>query len=95
MEKLGIKELVEVLDLAEHVAVKAVEASRDGLGLDDLAKLVDPLLWAKGRAAFVGAEQVPAEAKDLDIAEIRVLADKVWGLVEKLVQASKKPAPLA
>jgi hypothetical protein len=96
MEKMGIKETMELLDLAEHVAVKTVEASRDGLGVEDLTKLIDPQLWVKGRAAIAGVDQVGGEMKDLSIAEVRQLSDRVLQMVEKLLVAAKKPeAPVA
>lgn len=91
MEKIGIKETLEVLDLVEHVSVKTVEASRDGLGVEDLVKLVDPSLWVKGRAAVDGIGQVGAESKDLDISEVRALTDRLLVMVEKILEAAKKP----
>ena len=92
-EVRGIKEVMEVLDLVEHLAVKGLDAAKDGIGIEDIAILLDPTLFAKANAAIGGLGDADDELKDLSIAEIKLVLDRLVDITAKVLTALK-PAPV-
>lgn len=70
-----IKETVEILDFAIAVLKDAATAREDGLSTIEFIKIAISNAPAGIRAA-IGAGDVVEEMKDLDSAELKVLADK-------------------
>ena len=87
MEAAGIKETREALALVAALAGAIKEAAGDGKF--EVADLFTLLGDDEVRSTFLGAVQgiqnVPAEVQDLDLAEIRVLVDDAFAIVEALV----------
>lgn len=74
----GITEIMEMLEGCAVVGEAAADIAKDGLGLDDVPKAIE--LAKKHEvilAAIKGADQIPAEAKDLSLAEAQQLIAKV------------------
>lgn len=72
MEPKSIKELKELLEGLKLLAVTAKKISADGkINVDDLSSIVELGMQMGTLAAAVeGIDQVPAELKDLDEAEV-------------------------
>lgn len=83
---MQIKETLEVFTALEAVCGGILKACEDGkLGLLDLRHVLEP---AKAAAAAVrGAEQVPAELKDVDEAELNQLIDRAAAVAIKATEA--------
>lgn len=92
-EKRGIKELLELVDFAEALTVKGIVAAKDGIGLEDTKLLVDPELWAKGKAAIDNVGEVGDEVKDIDVMEAKDLVVRAFDMVMAIVEATKKVQP--
>lgn len=98
MDKLGTKELKDVLALALAMVKVGRGALADGkVGLEDLAGLLQVLPKVQG--AIEGLTEVPAELKDLDGAEAAELAAFVMAELsvddakaKEVVEASLKAA---
>lgn len=99
MEKQGIKEMLEVLDAIECLAVKVAAASKDGFGVEDLKLALDSEIWVKLQAAAVGYNLLPAEVADLDeeeLAQIAAKSIKTGFMVFKALKGAKgASAPVA
>lgn len=96
-EKLGIKETKEVVVAANELGAFLVERLKDGVGADDamavIAKLqTDEAFKAKMQAAFDNVKAVPAEVKDVDLAEGMELAMVQLSYLPKILAAAKKDA---
>lgn len=85
-KKNDIKEIMEILDVVELLAVSGGKVAADGkVGVDDLGVLVSLLSEAgKFADAFTNLKDIPSEAKDLDEEELVALALKVFGIVRKV-----------
>lgn len=71
----GIQETVDVLDFVTAALKDVAEAKEGGLSGLEVIKLAIANAPAAVKAA-AGADQIPAEMKDLDKAELQVLAQK-------------------
>jgi hypothetical protein len=94
-EKLGIKEIKEALVGVNALAVLLAERMKDGVGIDDAmavwAKLSsDEAFKAQMVAAYQGISLVPAELKDIDLAEGMELAVLQIQMMPALLAALKK-----
>lgn len=90
MDKIGIKESLELLNGVEILAVASIEISKDGFGADDIAKALE--LVKKSDAiieAFKGIDQLDDEIKDLDQAELIQLGVASFSLVKKIAASIK------
>lgn len=88
-ESKSIKEIKEALAGVELLGVSGVKIFADGkVNLADLPVLAD---LAKNLDVLIegvkGADQIPAEAKDLDQAELIELGTLAFNLVKKLKEA--------
>jgi hypothetical protein len=85
-----VKELLEVLIALDLVAVQLVKALKDGIQITDLQYLL-PILKdiAKVVEAVKGVKEIPAEIKDLDIAEATELFNKVLAIIKDCKEATK------
>jgi len=86
-EKLGLKETLEVVSAVQTLAVDVINASKDGLDVNDVAVLlknVEPL-----KEAVVGADVAVKELKDLDWLEVQQLVSSCVGLGFAVVEALK------
>lgn len=74
---MDVKESLELLEYAEKLVDKLVEHKSDD-GKIDMGEWVDAVLSSapEGAKAFSGVGLVPAELKDLDQEEARLLAVK-------------------
>lgn len=68
-EKLGIQQTTEALTSALHLAKRIIEIRKKGIG--GMADLVS--LYGEIRTGIEGGDQIPAEMKDLDPAEMEAL----------------------
>lgn len=94
-EHVGIKETKEALDGLNEVAVEIVKVAKDGIQVKDAATIVEDLITkpefkAKLVAAVEGINLVPAEIKDLDLAEGVELAKFEYDGVKKIIEELKK-----
>lgn len=95
MEKLGVKEVKELLVAVNEVSVLLVKQFKDGAQLADAAALMAAIagndeLKEKLFAAYMGVGQVPAEIKDVDLQEGLELAGVQLSYIPKIVEAMKK-----
>jgi hypothetical protein len=95
MEKVGIKETKEVLDGLNSVAEEIISVAKDGLQVKDAVQVVEDLIMkpefkAKLVAAVDGINQIPAEIKDLDLAEGVQLVQFEYDGVKRIIEALKK-----
>lgn len=74
----GIKEIIEMLEGVAVVGEAAADIAKDGIKVDDISKVIE---LAKKHEVIVnaikGADQIPAEAKDLTLEEAQALIAKV------------------
>lgn len=89
MEEKGIKEMLEVMEFMKVLGVKLGVAFKDGLQPQDALVALDPQVWAAAQVAFEGIKEIPAEAKNLSIAEGGQLALKGFEIAEAIVKAVK------
>lgn len=100
MDKVGIKETKELLIAINMLAVELIKLVKDGIQASDAAVLVaiissnEPVKNALF-AAFSNISAVPAEVKDLDVAEIVELVGAEVGLLPAILEAMKKDASVA
>lgn len=95
MESVGVKEIKEAMVGVNELAIFLAERLKDGVGVDDAmaiySKLAsDEAFKAKMVAAYEGIALVPAEAKDIDLAEGLELAMLQVQYVPALIAAFKK-----
>lgn len=79
-EEKGTKELVDVVDLTLDVAKLGLAVAKDKkVDMADLGLLLSslPMLIGEGVVAVQGAEQIPAELKDLSPEELSELVAHV------------------
>ncbi|MNJ94797.1 hypothetical protein D3C87_125000 [compost metagenome] len=88
-ETKGITELLELIAGLELVAVSAKEILKDGkIGVEDMAVLVKLAAQVDVIVkAIEGVKEIPAEAKDIDMAEAVAIVQRLYAAVAK-VQAS-------
>jgi hypothetical protein len=85
MEKKGIKETMDVLDLIQVGVKVGKEVTADGkLNLFDLPKLT-PLVPA-AQKAYSGRGEIPKEVKDLDVEEVEQLAAKALAIAAEFMK---------
>ena len=89
-KKLGTKEIDEIIDFMDELAVKGMSIMKDGLGLDDLPKILDPSLFNKAKAAISGMGDVDDELKDLDKEEIKHIISKLVDIGAHVIDELKK-----
>jgi hypothetical protein len=90
----GVKETKEALLGIIVLGAFVAERAKDGLQLNDLGALIekftkDEEFKAKLQAAVDGIDKVPAEVKDLSIAEMFELATVLPALIE-VIDSMKK-----
>lgn len=90
----GIKETQEVLVAANEVAILMVKLLKDGVQLDDFAKVFELLVSdekfkAKIAAAYDQVKMVPEELSDLGFFEAIELGRMQLTYVPKFVEAMK------
>ena len=85
----GIQETKEFVAFALTLVQTGIEVAKDGkVGLSDVVALVSAMKDAP--AAFIGAEKMPAELKDLDDAELAELMSYIklkFDLPNDLIEA--------
>jgi len=94
-QKLGIKETKEVVKAASAIAVFLVARLKDGVGVDDAMAVVskvtaDAEFKALMEAAIKDIKLVPAEVKDLELAEGIELAGEAAKMVPAILEVLKK-----
>lgn len=87
-----IKELKEVLDGIELLAVSGAKIAANGkIGPEDLMVVIDLLKDVeKLKDAFEGMKEIPAEIKDLKEEELIELGLMVFGIVKKVKEEISK-----
>ena len=92
---MGNKELVEALKGVLALSAVLAVALKDGVQVSDVAEVVAKLssepVKSKLAAALEGIEKVPAEVKDLDVAESLQLIVEVYPDLKAVIDALKKP----
>ena len=86
----GIKELKEVIEAIESLALDAIAALKDGIGFDDITVFTNN--FDKIKVAYEGFSDIPAEIKDLDKNEITELIASRIAFVYKVLEELKKEA---
>lgn len=90
MAQVGVQEIIEILDFAEAVAIKAVQVAKDGIQPLDVIKIVsDVSLWAKGVAAVKGIKELDDEIKDLDPEEAKQVVARCMLMIKNIAAAAK------
>jgi len=94
-ESLGIKEVKEALVGVNELAMFLAERMKDGVGVDDVMALwtklsSDKEFKAKMLAAYDGIGAVPAELKNVDLAEGMELAMLQISYLPGLLASMKK-----
>lgn len=85
--KEGIKEILDVLALAEKTCDGVIASCADGrLDWRDAAHAFEPLKAAV--EAVRGHDKIPAELADLDSAEITRIVERSLGLADKVSDAA-------
>lgn len=85
MPSTGIQQIEETIVAAMGIVTAATTVGRDGWQLTDAGLLIEnPTLRAAIVKALEGADQIPAEVKDLDFAEIMQLAQSSLSAVKNL-----------
>lgn len=88
-EKIGVKNIIECIDAAFESIKVYKELSLDGLDWSDAIELGSKLIkdekfrgvYAK---AIEGIDKLPAEGKDIDIAEVGLLVTHVISKIQDL-----------
>lgn len=91
----GIKETNEMLIGINELSLMLIDRLKDGVGMDDVTALWDKLrddedFKAKMEAAYKGVTQIPAEVKDMQIAEGLELVQTQISYIPKLIEKFKK-----
>ena len=90
MASVGIQETLDVLDAVQSLTVDAITAFKEhGVALEDITVVMTNL--GKIKTAIEGIGQVPAEIKDVDLAELKVLINKAIDMVDAILKAVKLP----
>lgn len=93
MAAVGIQETVEVLDFVTGLLTDAAAAANDGDGLTTMEVIKVGITNAPAAVkAAMGAGEVVAEVKDLDRAELEVIADKSLALSKAVMSLFSKSA---
>jgi hypothetical protein len=94
-EKMGIKESKEALEGMMELAKCMMMVFKDGVQLADAAELWDklkndPEVSAKMMMAYEGYKHIPAEMKDLDLAEGFELAYCAMRHIPEMIEIMKQ-----
>ncbi len=94
-EVVGIKETQEMLVGVNELSIALLVAMKDGFQMTDLSDLfmklqTDEAFKAKLQAAYDGMNAIPAEAKDISMAEGIQLALVQVQYLPKIIAAAKK-----
>ena len=90
-EERDIKEVSEMMTGVMELALLLCEQFKDGMQTEDLFAIMLTLQSDKRyKAAFEGLKEIPAEFKDLDVAEVMQLLSLVMVYVTKIVDSMKK-----
>ena len=90
-EKLGIQNIVEIMDALKVLGVSGVKIAKGGIGLDDIPKVIElAKQYEVIEAAIKDAEIAVDEAKDLDQGEAAMLVGKVFELVSAIKTAQSE-----
>ena len=89
MEKMSVENIKEVLDAAFESVEVYQELAKDGLNWSDAIELGSKLVSdEKFRSVYTkaieGADKIPAEAKDIDLAEVGELVTYIIAKVQGL-----------
>lgn len=88
-EGKGVKELKELLEGVEVVALAAKKITADGkVGLDDAGAIIEAVKQYQVLIdAVKGIGEIPSEVKDLELVELQEIAASVLALAAKLKAA--------
>jgi len=88
---MDIKESKELLVGLELVSVTIGDIAKDGIGADDIAKLL-PLLsqFQSLIDAVDGIKNIPSEIKDIDQLELIELGTQAYEMIKNIIAAFKK-----
>jgi len=95
MNQVGIKETKEMLEAVNVLVVYLIEKFKDGVQASDFIEMysklmVDPEFKSKLMLAYENANQIPAEIKDVDLAEAVALISLQVNFLPKVIEAIKK-----
>ena len=83
-----VKNIIEVLDAVEAVAIPVKQALKDGLDITDLAKLLEIVKKHEViLAAIDNIGDISEELKDIEATEAAIIAAKVIALIKALKAA--------
>lgn len=83
-----VKNIIEVLDAVEAVAIPVKQALKDGLDISDLAKLLEIVKKHEViLAAIDNIGDISEEIKDIEATEAAIIAAKVIALIKALKAA--------
>jgi len=93
--KVGIKETKELLDGLNTIAEEIISVAKDGIQVQDAVQIVEDLILkpefkAKLVSAVQNVKDIPAEIKDLDLAEGVELVQFEYEGVKRIIEALKK-----
>lgn len=78
-QKVGIKEIKELILFVFALAELTVEVVGDGIGLMDILDVIrDDEVRKKFGPAVRGVDEIPAEVADLSTQEMKQIADLLW-----------------
>lgn len=90
MEKIELKETLELVKAIEVLGVAGVGIAKDGIGAEDIAPALALVQQASVLVeGFKGLGQVDDEVKDLDEQELVQLGLAAFGAYKKIREAAK------
>lgn len=90
---MGIKESLEILAAIELLGVSGIEIAKDGINADDISKALDLIKNSDVLVEGVkGINLVDEEIKDLEQEELIQLGLAAFGMIKKIISATKKEA---
>lgn len=90
MDKIGIKESLELFAAIELLAISGIDIAKDGFDMSDISKVLE--LVKKSDVIISGVKDIDMlddEVKDLDQAELMQLGVVAFAMIKKIIAEVK------